>query len=81
LVKDSKRFADSRGWGDAVFDYDSESETFKPGTTASTPPQGNDAKCGFTCHTLAKNQTPQEFHLLMGVLGGQAGILRQPVIS
>jgi Cytochrome P460 len=54
MVKDSKRFADSGGWGWAVFDYDAASDTFKPGTTAGTPPQGNDAKCGFVCHTRAK---------------------------
>lgn len=54
MVKDSKRFADSGGWGYAVFDYDAPSETFKPGTVADTPPQGNDAKCGFACHTTAK---------------------------
>jgi hypothetical protein len=54
MVKDSKRFADSGGWGYAVFDYDAASDTFKPGTMASTPPQGNDARCGFTCHTSAK---------------------------
>ena len=54
MVKDSKRFADSGGWGYAVFDYDSASNTFKPGTLAGTPPQGNDAKCGFACHTRAK---------------------------
>ena len=54
MVKDSKRFADSGGWGYAVFDYDSASDTFKPGTTAGSPPQGNDAKCGFACHTRAK---------------------------
>jgi hypothetical protein len=54
MVKDSKRFADSGGWGYAVFDYDAASDTFKPGTMASKPPQGNDAKCGFTCHTTAK---------------------------
>jgi hypothetical protein len=56
MVKDSKRFADSGGWGWAVFDYDAASDTFKPGTTAGTPPQGNDAKCGLTCHTLAKER-------------------------
>src|SRR5712671_5535487 len=50
MVKDSKRFADSGGWGYAVFDHDAASDTFSPGTTAGTPPQGNDAKCGFTCH-------------------------------
>jgi hypothetical protein len=54
MEKDSKRFADSGGWGWAAFDYDAASNTFKPATTADTPPQGNDAKCGFTCHTRAK---------------------------
>ena len=54
MIKDNKRFADSGGWGYAVFDYDAASDTFKPGTAASTPPQGNDAKCGFACHTRAK---------------------------
>ena len=54
MVKDSRRFADSGGWGYAVFDYDAASDTFQPGTTADTPPQGNDAKCGFACHTTAK---------------------------
>ncbi len=56
MVKDNKRFADSGGWGYAVFDFDSASATFKPGTTASTPPQGNDAKCGFACHTIVKTR-------------------------
>jgi hypothetical protein len=54
MVKDSKRFADSGGWGYGVFDYDATSNTFKPGTMDGTPPQGNDAKCGFACHTKAK---------------------------
>ena len=54
MVKDSKRFADSGGWGWAVFDYNAATDTFTPGTTAGTPPQGNDAKCGFVCHTRAK---------------------------
>ena len=54
MVKDSKRFADSGGWGYGVFDYDAASDTFRPGTAASTPPQGNDARCGFACHTTAK---------------------------
>jgi hypothetical protein len=54
MVKDSKRFADSGGWGYGVFEYDAESDTFRPGDSASRPPQGNDAKCGFACHTTAK---------------------------
>jgi hypothetical protein len=56
MMKDSKRFADSGGWGYAVFDYDGATDTFTPGTMAGTPPQGNDAKCGFTCHTTAKRR-------------------------
>lgn len=56
MVKDSKRFADSGGWGYAVFDYDAAADTFRPGTLASSPPQGNDAKCGFACHTTVKTQ-------------------------
>jgi hypothetical protein len=56
MVKDSKRFADGGGWGYAVFDYNAASDTFTPGTTAGTPPQGNDAKCGVACHTLAKSR-------------------------
>jgi hypothetical protein len=54
MVKDSKRFADSGGWGYAVFDYDTASDTFKPGTLTGTPPQRNDAKCGYACHLRAK---------------------------
>jgi hypothetical protein len=56
MVKDSKRFADSGGWGWAVFDYDAATDTFKPGTLAGNPPQGNDAKCGFACHTIVKTR-------------------------
>jgi hypothetical protein len=56
MVKDSKRFADSGGWGYAVFDYDAASDTFTPGTLAGKPPQGNDAKCGFACHTRVKTR-------------------------
>jgi hypothetical protein len=56
MVKDSKRFADSGGWGYATFDYDSASSAFTPGTTADKPPQGNDAKCGFACHTTVKTR-------------------------
>jgi hypothetical protein len=54
MVKDSKRFADSGGWGYAVFEYDAASDTFRPGTSTDKPPQGNDAKCGFACHTSVK---------------------------
>lgn len=53
MVKDSKRFVDGGGWGYATFKYDPASDTFAPGTQAGQPPQGNDAKCGVACHTLA----------------------------
>ena len=56
MEKDSKRFADSGGWGWAVFNYDAASNTFAPGTLANQPPQGNDAKCGFACHTIVEGR-------------------------
>ena len=56
MVKDSKRFADSGGWGWAAFKYDAASDTFTPATLADQPPQGNDAKCGLGCHTIVKNR-------------------------
>jgi cytochrome P460 len=54
MVRDSKRFADSGNWGYAQFNYDAASDTFTPATLANQPPQGNDAKCGFACHTIVK---------------------------
>jgi|SRR5579863_4543903 len=54
MVKDGKRFADSGGWGYGVFEYDAASDTFRPGTQADKPPQANDARCGFACHTSVK---------------------------
>src|SRR4051794_33498931 len=34
IEKDSKRFADSGGWGYAAFNYDSASDSFTPATTS-----------------------------------------------
>jgi len=56
MVKDSKRFADSGGWGWGAFEYDASSDTFSPATEADSPPQGHDAKCGFECHTLVQTR-------------------------
>jgi hypothetical protein len=56
MAKDSKRFADSGGWGYAEFEYDPASDTFRPGTLDDQPPQANDAKCGFACHTIVKTR-------------------------
>lgn len=54
MVKDSKRFPDSGAWGYAQFEHDPGSETFRPGSLNDAPPQANDAKCGFACHTIVK---------------------------
>lgn len=56
MVKDSKRFADSGGWGWAVFDVDATTQAFRPGDLRSMPPQGNDARCGLACHTIVKDR-------------------------
>ena len=46
MVKDSKRFADSGGWSYAVFDHDTASATFKPGTSAGTRHRGTTPRAG-----------------------------------
>jgi Cytochrome P460 len=56
IVKDSKKFSDTHGWGYAMFDYDAASGTFAPATKASKPPVGHDAKCGAACHELAASK-------------------------
>jgi hypothetical protein len=56
MVKDSKRFADSGGWGWGAFEYDAAAGTFRVGNLKDSPPQGNDAKGGFACHKAAKDQ-------------------------
>ena len=48
MVKDSKRFAASGGWGYAQFTYDTASKAFSPVGTGSS--------CGFACHTRVKAQ-------------------------
>jgi hypothetical protein len=56
IVKDSKRFSDTHGWGYAMFDYDVASGKFAPATKASHLPVNNDAKCGAACHEIAKSK-------------------------
>jgi hypothetical protein len=53
IEKDSKRFPDTNGWGYAAFKYDPATDLFSPVSSTDRPPQGNDAKCGATCHALA----------------------------
>ena len=56
MVKDSKRFADSNGWGYGAFEYDAAADSFRPANTGDQPPQANDAKCGAACHTVARSR-------------------------
>ncbi len=56
MVKDGKRFADSGGWGYGAFKYDAKAGGYTPATTSDSPPQANDAKCGFGCHTIVKSR-------------------------
>jgi hypothetical protein len=56
MVKDSKRFADSGGWGWGAFEYDASSNSWRPANQDDKPPQANDAKCGFACHTIVKDK-------------------------
>jgi Cytochrome P460 len=44
------------GWGYAAFEYDAASNVFRPGNLTDEPPQANDAKCGFACHTNAQTK-------------------------
>ena len=56
MAKDSKRFADSGGWGYAEFEFDPATDAFRPGNTSDTPPQEHDAKCGFACHSIVADK-------------------------
>ena len=56
MVKDSKRFADSGGWGYGAFEYDAASSSFRPGNSNDRPPQENDAKCGYACHSSVQKR-------------------------
>ena len=48
IEKDTKRFPDTHGWAYGNFNYDAASDTFTP--------QGDDAKCGYACHTTVAAQ-------------------------
>src|SRR5580698_5613752 len=39
MVKDSRRFSDSNGWGYGAFEYDTASDNFRPANAADQPPQ------------------------------------------
>jgi hypothetical protein len=46
MLKDSKRFAKTGGWGYGMFNYDSATDRFTPDGTGSA--------CGAACHTAVK---------------------------
>ena len=48
MLKDSKRFATSGGWGCGLFNYDTASDKFTP--------EGKGAGCGFACHSAVKGK-------------------------
>jgi len=48
MEKDNKRYADYGGWGYAMFDYATVSDTF----TA----HGAGSNCGYACHTIVKGK-------------------------
>jgi hypothetical protein len=48
MLKDATRFADTGGWGYALFDY-------QP-ATAEFAPNGTGSACGAACHTIVKNK-------------------------
>jgi cytochrome P460 len=48
MVRDSKRFPNTGAWGYAQFNWDAETETFKPLGTGSA--------CGYACHTRVKSK-------------------------
>ena len=56
MVKDSKKFVDSGGWGWGEFVYNAASDTFSPATEADNPQQGHDAKCGLACHSIVQTR-------------------------
>jgi hypothetical protein len=48
MVRDSKRFPDTGGWGYAQFNYDAASDTFAP--------NGSGTECGYACHTIVASK-------------------------
>ena len=44
IEKNTKKFAGTKGWAYAAFDYNPASDTFKPDATGTV-------NCGFACHT------------------------------
>lgn len=52
IEKDTKRFADTRGWAYAQWAYDPKTDAFKP----NAPLSASGHNCGYACHsTVAKN--------------------------
>jgi hypothetical protein len=56
MVKDSKRFADSGGWGMGRVQVQRRVRHVHARRPGGHAPQANDAKCGLACHTIVKNR-------------------------
>jgi hypothetical protein len=52
--------------------WDAAAGRFVPGDMTDMPPQGNDAKCGFGCHTIVKGERLR-LHGLRAALNGENG--------
>src|SRR2546428_2212470 len=52
MVKDSKRFADSGGWGRGAIKYTSASRTLKPVFSCRESPQAHNPNAWSGCHTI-----------------------------
>ena len=68
MVKDSKRFADSGGWGWAEFEYDVASDSFRPGDNrtcrrrSTTPSAGSPATRSRRTRTTSSPPTRRDEH-------------------
>ena len=72
MVKDSKKYADSGGWGYAEFEYDPATDVFRPGNENDEPPQANDAKCGSRATPSCSHETT--FSRNMGTAEPRTGL-------
>jgi len=71
MVKDSKRFADSGGWGWAVFDYDAASDTFMPPPWLTSRRKGMTPSAGLL--PCEREDKRLRFHRLRAQVSGMSG--------
>ncbi|HEY0745816.1 MAG TPA: cytochrome P460 family protein [Steroidobacteraceae bacterium] len=77
MAKDSKRFADSNGWGYGAFEYNAASNTFRPADQNDTPPQRQ--RCQVRSGLSHRGQSPRLcFYTISEALGGSNKGYRVP---